>query len=63
MREEVEGVNEGEADFKVEMPSVLEAGRDRGFSATSFEAVRIWSLRVNTVAGDVVVDASNNTLI
>ena len=38
MKEEEEGVCEGEADFKVEIPKVLEAG---GVSETSFP---LWSL-------------------
>ncbi len=63
MSEEGEGVNEGEADFEMDTPRVLETGGDRGFSAAPFEAVLIWSLRVNKIAGDVVVDNSNNILI
>lgn len=58
MREE--GVNEGGADFEEEIPSALPTAGDRRFSATSLEAVLIWSVRINKIAGDVVVDDRNN---
>lgn len=63
MREEGEGVNEGEAGFEAETLRVLETGGDGGFSATPLEEVLTWSPRVNKIAGDVVVDPSNNVLI
>lgn len=66
VREAKEGVNEGEVGSEEETPTVFKTGREGVFRAVPLEAeteVLIWSLFVPIVAGDVVVDDRNRTLI